>query len=230
MILGPDGEKLSKRHGAVSVMEYPAQGYLPEAMLNYLARLGWSHGDDELFTREQLLSWFDGTHLNKSPAQWDAVKLAWVNAQYMKQADDARLAGLVAQQLRSRQVAVADEAALAPMCALFKDRCATTVELADWIEMYFVPVTPRDEDVATHVTEAVKPALEALRGRLAEIDWDKAAIQQAIKDTIGEFKLKMPQLAHPVRVLVCGRAQTPSIDAVLSLFQRNDVLARLRTV
>jgi glutamyl-tRNA synthetase len=96
--------------------------------------------------------------------------------------------------------------------------------------MYFVPVTPKAEEVAAHVTEAVKPALEALRGRLAEIDWDKAAIQQAIKDTIGEFKLKMPQVAIPLRVLVCGRAQTPSIDAVLALFNRNDVLARVRTV
>ncbi|HJV68287.1 glutamate--tRNA ligase [Ideonella sp.] len=229
VILGEDGLKLSKRRGAVSVTAYEEGGYLPEAMLNYLARLGWSHGDDELFTREQMVAWFDGSHLSKSPAQWDPAKLAWVNAQYMKQADDARLAKLAAQQLRSRGVAVADEAALAPMCALFKDRCSTTVELADWIEMYFVPVAPKAEDITAHVTDAVKPALESLRDRLAAIDWDKGTIQQAIKDTIAEHKLKMPQLAVPVRVLVCGRPQTPSIDAVLSLFARDDVLARLRT-
>lgn len=227
VILGEDGLKLSKRRGAVAVSNYEDGGYLPEAMLNYLARLGWSHGDDELFTREQMVGWFDGSHLNKSPAQWDAAKLAWVNAQYLKQADDGRLAGLVARQLQGRGVG-ADEAALAPMCALFKDRCATVVELADWLEMYFVPVRPKAEDLATHVTDAVKPALQALRERMANVDWDKATIQQAIKDTLAEHRLKMPQLAHPLRVLVCGRVQTPSIDAVLSLFARDEVLARLR--
>ncbi|HEX5686543.1 MAG TPA: glutamate--tRNA ligase [Ideonella sp.] len=230
VILGDDGLKLSKRRGAVAVSNYEEGGYLPEAMLNYLARLGWSHGDAELFSREQLISWFDGSHLNKSPAQWDAAKLSWVNAQYIKQADDARLATMVTAQLRSRGIDAKDEAALAPMCALFKDRCATTVELADWLSMYFVAAAPSAEDVATHVTDAVKPALVALRDRLTDVAWDKAAIQQAIKDTIGEYKLKMPQLAVPLRVLVCGRAQTPSIDAVLSLFDRNDVLNRLRTV
>jgi glutamyl-tRNA synthetase len=230
VILGDDGQKLSKRRGAVAVSNYEDSGYLPEAMLNYLARLGWSHGDDELFTREQLVGWFDGSHLNKSPAQWDAAKLAWVNAQYIKQADDHRLAALVAKQLRGRGIDVSGEAALVPMCALFKDRCATTVELADWLAMYFVEPVPSGEDLAAHVTDAVKPALVALRERLASIDWDKATIQQAIKDTITEHKLKMPQLALPLRVLVCGRTQTPSIDAVLSLFERNDVLARLRTV
>ncbi|MFO1337062.1 MAG: glutamate--tRNA ligase [Burkholderiaceae bacterium] len=229
VILGEDGLKLSKRRGAVAVSNYEDGGYLPEAMLNYLARLGWSHGDDELFTREQMVAWFDGSHLNKSPAQWDAAKLAWVNAQYLKQADDTRLAGLVARQLQGRGVDTG-EAALAPMCALFKDRCATAVELADWLEMYFVPVTPAPEDLATHLTDAVKPALVALRERLAAVDWDKATIQQAIKDTLAEHKLKMPQLAIPLRVLVCGRAQTPSIDAVLSLFARHDVLTRLQHV
>jgi glutamyl-tRNA synthetase len=230
VILGDDGQKLSKRRGAVAVSNYEDSGYLPEAMLNYLARLGWSHGDDELFTREQLVGWFDGSHLNKSPAQWDAAKLAWVNAQYIKQADDHRLAALVDKQLRGRGIDVSGEAALVPMCALFKDRCATTAELADWLAMYFVEPVPSGEDLAAHVTDAVKPALVALRERLASIDWDKATIQQAIKDTITEHKLKMPQLALPLRVLVCGRPQTPSIDAVLSLFERNDVLARLRTV
>jgi glutamyl-tRNA synthetase len=230
VILGEDGLKLSKRRGAVAVSNYEDGGYLPEAMLNYLARLGWSHGDDELFTREQMVSWFDGSHLNKSPAQWDPAKLAWVNAQYLKKADDDRLAGLVLQQLRSREVAMAGDVPLASMCALFKDRCTTVVELADWIEMYFVPIAPKAEDVTTHVTDAVKPALEALRERFAEIEWNAGAIQQSIKETIAAHKLKMPQLAIPLRVLVCGRAQTPSIDAVLSLFSRDEVLTRLRTV
>lgn len=230
VILGEDGLKLSKRRGAVSVTAYEEGGYLPEAMLNYLARLGWSHGDDELFTREQMVAWFDGSHLNKSPAQWDPAKLAWVNGQYMKQADDVRLAGLVAQQLQRRGAPVPEASRLARMCGLFKDRCATTVELADWLQMYVSPVTPSEQEVATHVTDAIKPALESLRARLAEIDWDKGTIAQALKATLAEHGLKTPQLAIPVRVLVCGRAQTPSVDAVLELFSREDVLHRLRTV
>jgi glutamyl-tRNA synthetase len=230
VILGDDGLKLSKRRGAVSVTAYEEMGYLPEAMLNYLARLGWSHGDDELFSREQLVSWFDGEHLSKSPAQWDAAKLAWVNAQYLKQADDGRLATLATEQLRRKDVAVSDAQVTPAHCALFKDRCTTTADLADWLAMYFAPVAPSAEERAQHVTEAVKPALVALAGRLATVDWEKAAINQAIKDTIAEHGLKMPQLAIPVRVLVCGRAQTPSVDAVLSLFDRKIVIDRLQAL
>ena len=230
VILGDDGQKLSKRRGAVSVTAYEEAGYLPEAMLNYLARLGWSHGDEELFTREQMVAWFDGSHLSKSPAQWDAAKLAWVNAQYMKQADDARLAGLVAGQLGSRGLAVQADDAMTARCALFKDRCTTTVELADWIEMYFVDITPPAEAVAEHVTPAVVPALRALRERLTDVAWEKPAIAQALKEVLAAHGLKMPQLAIPLRVLICGRAQTPSIDAVLQLFSREAVLGRLQNV
>jgi glutamyl-tRNA synthetase len=229
MILGPDGDKLSKRHGAVSVLQYREDGFLPEAMLNYLARLGWSHGDDELFSREQLIAWFDGRHLNKSAAQWDAAKLLWVNAHYIKQADDARLAGLLQPILAARGQQIA-AARLPAMCALFKDRCGTLVELADWLGMYATHVAPNETERAQHVTEAVRPALVALRDRLATIDWDKATIAAAMKAVLAETGLKMPQLAPAVRVLVCGRAQTPSIDAVLALFERDVVLARLQSV
>jgi glutamyl-tRNA synthetase len=230
IILGDDGLKLSKRRGAVSVTAYEEAGYLPEAMLNYLARLGWSHGDEELFSREQMVAWFDGSHLAKSPAQWDPAKLAWVNGHYMKQADDERLAALVRQQLASRGIHDLQGVDLGAASALFKDRCATAVELADWVEMMFVEVQPSQADLAAHVTEPVKPALRALRSRLAEVDWDKPAIAQAMKETLSAHGLKMPQLAPAVRVLVCGRAQTPSIDAVLALFPREKVLRALRHV
>ena len=231
VILGDDGLKLSKRRGAVSVTAYRDMGYLPEAMLNYLARLGWSHGDDELFSREQMVQWFDGTHLARSPAMWDPAKLAWVNAQYLKQADDTRLAALVLQQLASRNLVIEGQAAsLAQACALYKDRCTTVAELADWIETMFVPVTPREEDLQALVTPAVRPALQSLRQRLAEVDWDKATIAQAMKATLAEHGLKMPQLAPALRVLVCGRRETPSIDAVLALFPRATVLERLQNV
>ena len=122
-------------------------GYLPEGMNNYLARLGWSHGDDELFTIEQMVSWFDGSHLNRSPAQWDAAKLLWVNAHHMKQADDARLAALVVGQLARRGISAQADDAMAARCALLKDRCQTTVELADWIEMFHAAPTPAQADL-----------------------------------------------------------------------------------
>ncbi len=228
VILGDDGQKLSKRRGAVSVTAYEEAGYLPEAMLNYLARLGWSHGDEELFSREQLVQWFDGQHLSKSPAQWDAAKLAWVNAHYIKQTDDGKLARLVAGQLQRRGISAEADEKLSRMCALFKDRCATTVELADWLGMYFVDVSPSAEDKALHVTDAVRPALRALRDALADVPWNRSAIAVAIKQVLAAHGLKMPQLAHAVRVLVCGRAQTPSLDAVLEVFPRATVLERLR--
>jgi glutamyl-tRNA synthetase len=228
VILGDDGQKLSKRRGAVSVTAYEEAGYLPEAMLNYLARLGWSHGDEELFSRAQLVQWFDGQHLSKSPAQWDAAKLAWVNAHYIKQTDDATLARLVAGQLQRRGLLAEPGEPLARMCVLFKDRCATTAELAEWLGMYFTAdVTPSEADLQAHVTDAVRPALRALRDALAGAEWNKAGIAAAIKQVLSAHGLKMPQLAHAVRVLVCGRAQTPSLDAVLELFARDTVLARL---
>jgi glutamyl-tRNA synthetase len=227
VILGDDGQKLSKRRGAVSVTAYEESGYLPEAMLNYLARLGWSHGDEELFSREQLVQWFDGSHLSKSPAQWDAAKLAWVGAHYVKHSSDAALGKLVVGQFAGRGIAIEPGEILERRCALFKDRCATTVELADWLAMYYAEAQPSAEDVAAHVTAAVLPALDTLRDKLAAIEWNKAAIAAAIKETLAAHALKMPQLAHAVRVLVCGRAQTPSIDAVLELFPREVVRARL---
>ncbi len=230
IILGDDGLKLSKRRGAVSVTAYEEAGYLPEAMLNYLARLGWSHGDDELFSADQMVQWFDGSHLAKSPAQWDPAKLAWVNAHYIKQADDQRLANLVQQQLRTRGVLTERDAKLVSQCALFKDRCATTVELADWVEIYHRAPTPNADERATHVTEAVLPALRALRERLGDCEWTKEGIAGALKQTLADHGIKMPALAMPLRLLVCGRVQTPSVDAVLALFTREEALRRLRDV
>ena len=228
IILGDDGLKLSKRRGAVSVTAYEDAGYLPEAMLNYLARLGWSHGDEEIFTRDQMVQWFDGSHLAKSPAQWDPAKLAWVNSHYMKVCDDRRLAALLQQQLGKRGVHATDTELLARACVLFKERCATVVELADWAQMLFVPVQPRAEDLAGHVTPALVPALRDLRDRLTYAAWDPPGIAAAMKATMAVHQVKMPQLAPAVRVLICGRVQTPSLDAVLSLFSRDTVLSRLQ--
>ena len=230
-VLNEQGEKMSKRHGAKPVTQYRDEGYLADGVVNYLARLGWSHGDDEIFSREQLIAWFNLDHLGRSAAQFDEAKLRWVNAQHMKVCDNGVLAGLVSAQFASRGLSVPADERLAAMCALFKDRCSTTVELADWLSVYFVDVQPGEADLAQHLNEVSRPALIALRDRLAELpDWDAPSINQAIKNTIGERKVKMPQLAIPLRVLVCGRAQTPSIDAVLALFDKNTVLKRLQGV
>lgn len=227
VILGDDGQKLSKRRGAVSVTAYEDNGYLPEAMLNYLARLGWSHGDDELFTREQMVSWFDGSHLSKSPAQWDAAKLAWVNAQYIKAKSDDALAPLVAAQLKKRGIEADDR--LAAICALFKDRCETTVALADWAAAFYADVQASEADRAQHITDAVKPAVATLADKLSTLPtWDKATIAVAIKETLAAHSLKMPALAMPVRVLVMGTPQTPSLDAVLAIFSKEKIIERLK--
>ena len=230
VILGDDGQKLSKRRGAVSVTAYEEGGYLAEAMLNYLARQGWSHGDDELFTREQLVDWFDGSHLNKSPAQWDPVKLLWVNAQYIKQADNQRLAALVAQQLVKLGITLQPDVVenhLPQLCALLKDRCDTTVVLAQWAAKFYGDVTPDAAELAQHVTDAVRPAVATLKEKLSACAWDKASISAAIKEALAIHSLKMPQLAMPVRVLVMGTAQTPSLDSVLEICGREKVIARL---
>jgi len=226
VILGDDGQKLSKRRGAVSVTAYEENGYLPEAMLNYLARLGWSHGDDELFTREQMVSWFDGSHLSKSPAQWDAAKLAWVNAQYIKARTGDELAPLVAAQLHKRGI-VADER-LSAICTLFKDRCETTVALADWASAFYADITVSDADRAQHLTDAVKPAIATLVEKLMTVAWDRASIAAMIKEVLAAHALKMPVLAMPVRVLVMGTSQTPSLDSVIEIFSREKVIERLK--
>ena len=226
VILGDDGQKLSKRRGAVSVTAYEENGYLPEAMLNYLARLGWSHGDDELFTREQMVDWFDGSHLSKSPAQWDAAKLAWVNGQYIKAKADDELAPLVAAQLQKRGITADDR--LPAICALFKDRCETTSALADWAAAFYADVSPSETDRAHHVTDAVRPALAMLAEKLSTAAWDKGSIAAAIKEVLSANGMKMPALAMPVRVLVMGTPQTPSLDSVLAIFSKEKVIERLK--
>jgi glutamyl-tRNA synthetase len=218
--------KMSKRNGAKAVTAYRDEGYLPEAMVNYLARLGWSHGDDEIFTRQQFLAWFDLDHLGKSAAQFDEAKLRWVNAQHLKAMAGEALAPLVAQQLGKRGMTA--DARLSALCDLFKDRCDTTVALADWAARFYGPVQPSAEERAQHVTDAVRPAIAALAQALQGVEWTKEAIAAAIKDTLKATGLKMPQLAMPVRALVMGTAQTPSLDAVLALCDRQTVLDRLQ--
>lgn len=227
-VLNEQGEKMSKRNGAKAVTQYRDEGYLADAMINYLARLGWSHGDDEIFSREQFLAWFDLDHLGKSAAQFDEAKLRWVNAQHIKAMPDAELAPLVAGQLQKRGIAQTDER-LPAICALFKDRCETTVALAGWARAYYADVQPPQQELDQFVTDAIRPAIASLHDRLKAVsEWNAAAISTAVKQTLAEHGLKMPQLAMPVRVLVMGTHQTPSLDAVLALHHQQKVLDCLR--
>jgi glutamyl-tRNA synthetase len=225
-VLNEQGEKMSKRNGAKAVTQYKAEGYLPDAMVNYLARLGWSHGDDEIFSREQFLNWFNLDHLGKSAAQFDEAKLRWVNAQHIKATADEALAALVAPLLQAQGFDTDDR--LPRLCQLFKDRCDTLVALAHWCAAFYGPVVAPAEDLAQHVTSAIRPALTDLSERLSRCEWIKAQIASVIKDVLAAHGLKMPQLAMPVRVLVMGTAQTPSLDAVLELQGREKVLENLQ--
>jgi glutamyl-tRNA synthetase len=229
-VLNEQGEKLSKRNGAKPVTQYAAEGYLPDAMVNYLARLGWSHGDDEIFSREQFVEWFNLDHLGKSAAQFDEAKLRWVNAQHLKAMADDKLAEAVTPFLATLGVTGQDPAWIARACGLFKDRCSTLVELAGWLQRLVTGGQPAAEDLATHVTDAVRPALAKLADALGAAEWNKAAISAAIKLVLADTGLKMPQLAMPVRVLVMGTPQTPSLDAILELMKREDVVSRLKLV
>lgn len=225
-VLNEQGEKMSKRSGAKAVTQYRDEGYLPDAMVNYLARLGWSHGDDEIFSRAQFLEWFNLDHLGRSAAQFDEAKLKWVNAQHLKAMADDAIAPMVQAVLAKRGITSDDR--LPAICGLFKDRCDTLLVLADWATAFYNDVSPQVEDVAKHITPAVLPALDALATKLnAVADWTIANVSAAFKEVLAEQGLKMPQLAMPVRVLVMGTPQTPSVDAVLWLCGKEKVLARL---
>ena len=226
-VLNELGEKMSKRSGAKAVTQYALEGYLPDAMVNYLARLGWSHGDDEIFSREQFVQWFNLDHLGKSAAQFDEAKLRWVNAQHLKAMSDEALSGLVTPLLADGVAASLGDARVVRACGLFKDRCSTLVELVSWLQLLVTGGRASAEDISTHVTSAVRPALANLVDALAICEWTKPAIAASIKQVLVDTGLKMPQLAMPVRVLVVGTLQTPSLDALLELITRESVLARI---
>jgi glutamyl-tRNA synthetase len=228
MILGPDGQKLSKRHGAVSVMQYHDDGFLPEALLNALARLGWSHGDDELFTMDQFVHWFDLDHISGSPAQFDPEKLAWLNHEYIKRADPARLAAELAPRVAAIGGVTDGGPPLATVVALLRDRARTLNELAEAAMLFYGQGAPDAGQVAAHLRPELRPALADLRGALAGLPaWDAAGIGAAVKAVLERHKLKMPQLAMPVRAAVFGQTQTPSLDQVLAIAGRDRVLQRL---
>ena len=227
MILGADGERLSKRHGAVSVMQYFEDGYLPEALNNYLARLGWSHGDAEKFSMQQLVEWFDLAHVSRSPARFDPEKLGWLNQQYLKETDDGRLADLMPPFLERDGCNVAAGPAPQRVAALLKERVNTVEELADAAVYFYRRLEPTAELREAHYAAAAKPALADFRRRLETVEWRREAIGAELKAVLAAHQLKMPKIAMPLRVMVTGEPQSPSIDATLELIGREEVLARM---
>jgi glutamyl-tRNA synthetase len=212
MILGADGERLSKRHGAVSVTQYRDEGFLPEALVNYLARLGWSHGDEELFSMRQLVEWFDLAHVSRSPARFDPEKLKWLNQQHLKQADDARLAALLPARAGPP---------VKQVVALLKERATTLRDIEQQMKIFYSEPGPQP------VAPEARAALASLKGQLETIAWERKALGAAVSAAAKAHGLKMPQLAMPLRRILTGSEQTPSIDAVLELLGRETVLARI---
>jgi glutamyl-tRNA synthetase len=227
MIHGPDGEKLSKRHGAVSVMQYHEDGYLPEALLNYLARLGWSHGDDEIFSLDQLKEWFTLEHCSKSAAQFDFEKLKWLNNHYLRQMSGALLAQKIAGRVREEGFSLSQGPDLSQVCDLLKDRANTLNELAEEVAMFYLEPPAQSDALTEKMQPGVAQALSAFLGGLPA-SWDAGALSAAMKATLAASGLKMPQLAMPLRLMLMGRTDTPSIDKVMAVLGREAVETRIR--
>jgi len=228
MILGPDGEKLSKRHGAVSVVQYHEEGFLPEAMINYLARLGWSHGDDELFSREQLIEWFDSTNLSKSAAQFDPEKLKWVNAHYMKLAPKETLLSDLQTRLEKNGVNAFEGPKLADVLDVVLERASTLVQLRDEAALFYREPHVNVDELKPMLEEAgVRAALAEFNEGLNSVDWNVEALNGLVKTTITNHGLKMPKLAMPLRLMLTGITQTPSIDKVMNLLGKPTVQTRI---
>lgn len=228
MILNESGAKMSKRRDAVSVVDYDRQGILPAALLNYLARLGWGHGDDEFFTMEQFVEWFDLKDVSASPSRFDREKLLWLNAQHMKAAEPGRLAGLVQRFLEEKGIDIAAGPKLADVVVLLRERVQTLVELADQAEYFYRPLDPTAELVEKHLTPDDEARLEFFAEGVSRLaNWDQPTLAQFIKDFVKQQGVKMPQVGMPLRAKICGTTSTPSVDAVLALLGREEVLRRL---
>ncbi len=230
MILGDDGQKLSKRHGAVSVMQYDEEGYLPEAVLNYLARLGWSHGDEEIFSMQQFCEWFDLDHITPSAAQFNTEKLKWLNAHYIKLADSEYLAKDITARLEKLGVTVSEQPSLIAVLNLYKERVHTLNELAQNIAYFFQKPTIDQAAAEKHLTADIKPVLTALAESLKATDWTAEHIHNAIDAAVTQNQLKFPKVAMPLRVAITGIAQSPSIDQVMALLGKEEVLNRIMQV
>jgi len=229
MILGSDGAKLSKRHGAVSVLQYRDEGFLPEALLNYLARLGWSHGDQEIFSIEEMIRLFDIADVNKSASAFNGEKLAWLNQQHMMHAPAARLVEPLRWHLQLAGVETQDESQLEQIVVAQRERAKTIKEMAASSLFFFrPPQTYDDKAVRKHVVPEVLPLLESVATELgAVVEWTAPAIHAVVSGAAERAGVALGKLAQPLRLAMCGGTVSPPIDATLAILGKQETLRRL---
>jgi len=228
LILGADGQRLSKRHGAVNVMQYRDDGFLPDAMVNYLARLGWSHGDEEVFSREQLVEWFDFEHVSRSPARWDPEKLKWMNGEYLRRIPDAELAARLEREKPEVYKAIAAVMDPVAMTAAGKAKYHLLADHEQFLMTMAEPSHPEEAIAREHLNEAGREVIAALIPKLASVEpWTAPNVSAKLKETVAERKVKMPAVMMPFRVALTGLAQTPAIDAIAAALKKKVALERL---
>jgi glutamyl-tRNA synthetase len=232
MILGPDGAKLSKRHGAVSVLQYEEEGYLPDALLNYLVRLGWSHGDQEVFTREEMIAAFDIHDVNKAASAFNPEKLLWLNQQHMMRAAPATLVPYLRAQLRRLGIDSENQTLLEGVIVSQRERAKTLKEMAQNSRFFFVDRIDVDPKAAAkHFGGEALPTLAEVREQLSALpQWNAAAIHGVLNDMAARLQSGLGKIAQPLRVAVTGTAVSPPIDATLELLGRERTLARIDAV
>jgi len=230
MILGPDGKRLSKRHGATSVMQYRDEGYLPEALLNYLVRLGWSHGDQEIFSIEEMIASFDVAHINKAPAAINPEKLLWLNQHYLKTNDPKVTAKHLAWHMQQQGIDITQGPALADIVSAQAERCKTLVEMAEKSRYFFEDFADFDPAAASkNLTAEALEGLQAIYDQYQALtEWEKEALHQIILVTAERLQLKLGKLAQPIRVAITGSTASPPLDITLALLGRDRVLERLQ--
>ena len=226
-VLGNDGEKLSKRHGATGLNEYAANGYLPEAIINGLARLGWSHGNDEIFTPQQLVEWFNLESLTPSPARFDAEKFEWLNGEHVKRLPVDVLAAKLEPFLREQGYDLNVGPSALAVAELLRERAPTLRKMAELAHFCYHAVTPDAALLAQHLTDANKPAIAWVKEQLAVTEWAKPALAAILKEAQAKFALKTPQVMMPLRVLLTGVAQAPAVDALMLTLGREKTLQRI---
>jgi glutamyl-tRNA synthetase len=227
MILRDDGQKMSKRTDAVSVMDYKKMGVLPQALLNYLARLCWGHGDDEIFTVEQLIKWFDLKNVSGSAARFDIKKLMWVNAEHIKMMDNSSLTQIILPYFQSDNIIINSQQHLANIISLVKVRVDNLNSLYNECRYFYKKFDISVTDKEKFLTVEALEILDKFKLRLQSINWDIDSIKYVIKSICNDFNIKMPALGMPLRVILCGTTNTPSVDQVLLLMGKEEVLKRI---
>ena len=230
MILGSDGKRLSKRHGAVSVLQYREEGFLPEALLNYLARLGWSHGDKEIFSIDELIKYFDIKNVNRAAAAFNPEKLLWLNQHYMKTGDPHHVAKELAWHMQKMGIETEGGPSLIDLIKVQAERTKTLLEMAERSRFFYQDMVLSD-DARAQIADALKPALSILRDRLKSLStWSKESIHQVLANTAEIHGLKLGQLAQVVRIGVTGGTISPPIDVTMMLIGQKRVVERLNRI